>query len=259
VPIIGSLCFEILMKIYLNCTANLGDFVQSLPVLSGLYKEYGPIDFYIRHEMRKFCGLKEFLMYQDIFNKVEFDDEVREAVDSVYILSSWTREDKNDPNRPIETCRYENWLKDNYKFRFDVNDSFEIKFPDVDIELKDNYYVGDRWYTPDIDARRECHVLAHLDKFEFIDYKNTLLTNCYIIKKSSLPFITNFTGIGMIADLLNKETYVVWRAEDWKPEFRNGNDISWDNGKNINKIFEKHFYLNRRARLVHSNDLEDLL
>jgi hypothetical protein len=63
----------------------------------------------------------------------------------------------------------------------------------------------------------------------------------------------------MIADLLNKECYVVWKAEDWKPEFRVGDNISWDNGKDINKIFEKHFYLNRKAKLVHANDLQKLL
>ena len=41
------------MKIYLNCTANLGDFVQSLPVLSGVAQKYGKIDFLIRDDMNK--------------------------------------------------------------------------------------------------------------------------------------------------------------------------------------------------------------
>jgi len=249
------------MKVYLNSTANLGDFVQALPVLSGLTKKYGKIDFIIRREMKKFKGIKEFLMYQDLFTDVNFDDDVFMYGD-MCILSSWTREDKNDSNRPIETCRYENWLKDHYKAEFDVDDAFEIKFPDCDIEVKDAYYVGDRWAGPNIDDRRETKVLSYLDQlgdFEFLDYENDLLTNCYIIKKSTKPFITNFTGIGMIADLLNKECYVVWKAEDWKPEFRNGDNISWDNGKDIDKIFEKHFYLNRKAKLVHANNLQHIL
>lgn len=250
------------MKIYLNCTANLGDFVQALPVLSGLKKSgYAPIDFIIRHEMRKFKGIKEFLMYQDIFNSVEFDDEV--FMSGVTILSSWTREDKNDPNRPIETCRYENWLKDVDKMKFEVDDEFEIKYPNLNLPIAtDCYYVGDRWSGPQIDDRRETGVLAGLGGYGdmcFLDYNDDLLTNCYYIKESSKPFITNFTGIGMIADLLNKETYVVWKAEDWAPEFRRGDDISWDNGKNIQQVFEKHFYLNRKAKLVHANDLGKLL
>lgn len=243
------------MKIYLNCTANLGDFVQSLPVLSGVYQQYGPIEFYIRHEMRKFRGLREFLMYQGLFSGVYFDDEELEVQPPIHILSSWTREDRGAPARPIETCRYENWLKDNYRLRFDVDDQFQIQYPQCDIELRDTYYVGDRWWTPDIDARREVNVLSYLSEYEFLDYNNDILTNCYIIKESQRPFITNFTGVGMIADLLNKECYVVWRAEDWKPEFRRGRDISWDNGKNIQLIFEKHFYLDRKAQLVHADDL----
>ena len=86
-----------------------------------------------------------------------------------------------------------------------------------------------------------------------------MLTNCYIIKNSQKPFISNFNGVGIMADLLNKETLVVWKAEDWKPEYRVGDDVSWDNGKNIDKVFEKHFYLNRKARLVHASELGKVL
>ena len=63
----------------------------------------------------------------------------------------------------------------------------------------------------------------------------------------------------MLADLLDKECYVVWKAEDWKPEFRNGDNISWDNGKDINTIFEKHFYLDRKAKLVHASELSETI
>jgi hypothetical protein len=83
--------------------------------------------------------------------------------------------------------------------------------------------------------------------------------NAYIIKNLKKPFITNFTGVGIMSDLLNKESYCVWKAEDWNPEFRVGDDISWDNGKNIKQIFEKHFYQNRKGRLVHANGLEGLM
>jgi len=250
------------MRIYLNCTANLGDFVQSLPVLSGLKKSgHGPIEFVIRNEMSKFKGIKEFLMYQDIFESVEYDSDL--FMQNPTILSSWTREDKNDPNRPIETCRYENWLKDNYKLDFEVDDDFEIKYPKLDLPIEQQcYYVGDRWSGPQIDDRRATGVLSNLGGYQdmaFLNYDDDLLTNCYYIKESTKPFITNFTGIGMIADLLNKETYVVWKAEDWNPEFRKGDDVTWDNGKGIQQVFEKHFYLNRKSKLVHATELKGLL
>ncbi len=253
------------MIIYLNCTANLGDFVQSLPVISGIVKENGKVTFIIRHEMKKFNGIKQFLMYQDLFDEVCFDDEVQHLNgQQAIILSSWTREDKNHPDRPIETCRYENWMRDRFpQIKFEVDDSFVLKFPDYFYKLDENkYVVGDRWNGPEIDTRRKTNVLSFLEdesKFFFLDYNKTLLENCYIIASSNKPFITNFTGIGMIGDLLNKECFVVWSAEDWNPEFRKGNDVIWDNGKNIEKVFEKHFYLSRKAKLVHKTDLKNLL
>jgi hypothetical protein len=250
------------MKAYVSGTSNLGDFLNGYPVYSGLAKSAGgTMSLIIKKEMRKFKGLKEFLMYQGIFDEVNFDDEVFMYGD-IMQLSSWPiREDKSDPNRPIETCRYENWVRDRYpSIQFEVDDNVCLKAPDLDIEIKDTYYVGDRWGVGDIDDRREVNILAHLDKYEFIDYNNDMLTNTYIIKNLKKPFITNLTGVGMLADLCNVPLYCVWKPEDWKPEWRVGdNDVSWDNGKNIDKVFEKHFYLNRKGKLVHAKDLEALL
>jgi hypothetical protein len=246
------------MKIYLNGTANLGDFLNGLPVLSGISKSYGKFDLIIKHEMRKFNGIKEFLVYQDIFSSVEFDDDL--FFTGATHMSSWPiREDKNNLWRPIETCRYENFMKDNHHMKFQVDDDFTVKTPEYDITVKDAYYVGDRWAVGDIDNRRETHVLSHLKDCEFIDFDRTMLENAYIIKNLKKPFITNFTGVGMLADLCNVPLYCVWKAEDWKPEFRVGDDVSWDDGKDINKVFEKHFYLDRKAKLVHAKDLESLL
>jgi hypothetical protein len=246
------------MKIYLNGTANLGDFLNGLPVLSGISKSYGNFDLIIKKEMRKFNGIKEFLMYQDLFTSVEFDDDL--FFTGATHMSSWPiREDKNDPNRPIETCRYENFMKDVNQMKFQVDDDFTVKTPEYNITVKDAYYVGDRWAVGDIDTRRETHVLSHLKDCEFIDFNRPMLENAYIIKNLKKPFITNFTGVGMLADLCNVPLYCVWKAEDWKPEFRVGDDVSWDDGKDINKVFEKHFYLNRKAKLVHTKELNNLL
>jgi hypothetical protein len=247
------------MKIILSGTANLGDFLNALPVMSGISKSYGKFDLIVRHEMKKFNGLKEFLLFQDLFSSVEFDDDIFVSGD-IKQMSSWPiREDKSDSNRPTETCRYENFMKDNYKMEFDVDDKFVVVTPEYDIEVKDAYYVGDRWAVGDIDTRRETHVLSHLTDCEFIDFNRPMLENAYIVKNLKKPFITNFTGVGMLADLCDIPLYCVWKAEDWKPEHRIGNDVSWDNGKNIQQVFEKHFYLNRKAKLVHANDLQALL
>jgi len=58
------------MKIYVTGTANLGDFLNSMPVLSGVSKSYGKYSLIIKGSMKKFKGIKEFLMYQDyLFEK----------------------------------------------------------------------------------------------------------------------------------------------------------------------------------------------
>ena len=247
------------MKLYLNTTANLGDFLNAMPVMSGLVKSTNEkLHLIVKSDLQKFKGFKDFLMYQGIFEEVEFDSDV--FVMGVKQLSSWTREDKNDPNRPIETCRYENFLKDTYGLQFDVDDAFEIKFPNLDIPVNpDVNYVGDRWSVGNVDSRRASHTLSYLKDCEFIDYNNDLLTNAYIIKTSNKPFITSISGVSVLADLLNKESYAVWKAEDWNPEFRVGDNITWDNGKDINQVFAKHYYGNRKMKLVHDKDLKDLL
>lgn len=232
------------MLVYLNCTANLGDFINSLPVLSGLSKKYGKIHFIIRHEMFKFSGIQDFLMYQGIFSAVEFDTSVS-VKDRPVILSSWTREDRQNPMRPIETCRYQNWLIDNYRLEFDVDDDFYLSVKDCNVVVKNTIYGGDRWSGPDIDTRRRSWVLGHLPGIEFLDYSNDLMTNAYIIRKSPDPFISTFTGISAIADLLGKSQFVLY-----------GNDIEfWDN-KPIEYSFAKHYYGNRNSRLMSLKDFE---
>lgn len=239
-----------LMLIYLNCTANLGDFLNALPVLSGIYKEWNPrgekINFIIRNELRRIKGIKEFLMYQGIFNSVEFDDEVAIFGECI-LLSSWTREDNDVEYRPIETARYANYLNDNYsQLPFKVDDNFLLKVPEkMDVEIKNTYYCGDRWDGIGIDARRKSNTLKDIDKVTFLDYNNDMLTNAYIIKNCKNPFISTFTGISNIADLLNKKQIVLW-----------GDDIAnWDN-KPITYSFNKHYYGNRNSHLMYKGDFE---
>ena len=258
---IGLLFLEIIMKIQISSTANLGDFLSALPILSGIsIQEKKKIHLIIRKEMRKFKRLKELRMFQDIFEEVSFEDEIF-LYNQPIMLSSWARYDRNDPNRPIETCRYENWLKDHYGYMVQSDDNFTIKYNKLNSPVEqDKYYVGDRWSVGDIDVRRKTEVLSHLEgNFVFIDYNNDLLTNCYYISESPKPFITNMTGVSVLADLLNKEQYIVWKAEDWNPEFRKGDNISWDNGFDIDTIFQKHYYGNRKSKLIHANELDKIL
>ena len=234
------------MRIYLSSTANLGDFLNALPVLSGISKVEGKFELIIKGEMKKFNGIQEFLMYQDLFSEVTFDSDVW-MYGAIINLSSWTREDKGHPDRPIETCRYENWLRDNYKnLEFKVDDDFILKVKDYEsLTWNPGYYAGDRWSGPGIDGRRQSNTLQHLANVTFLDYNKPLMENAYYIKNCNDPFISTFTGISGIADLLNKKQIVLW-----------GDDIrNWDN-KPITYSFEKHYYGNRNSRLMYIGDFE---
>lgn len=246
------------MIIYVYDTISLGDFLNSMPVLSGIAKNVGnKINLLIRPEMERFNGILELLRYQSIFNSVHFVNQ-NPHDGKVYMLSSVTREDKNFSARPTETCRYENHFRDNYNISFDVDDDFILEVPTIDIEIKDTYYVGDRW-TNNSDSRRTDNNLTFLDNVEFVNYNNSLMINTAIIKNLRKPFITTFTGIAVIADLMNVDSYVVWKPEIWAPEYRNGDNILWDGGKNIDQVFAKHFYLNRKSKLVHKLNLLEKL
>lgn len=238
------------MNIYLNCTANLGDFMNAYPVLSGLAKQE-KIDLVIRHEMSKFKHIRELLYYQGIFNSVEFDNS--QSTNNYLVLSSWTRMDKNSSIRPVETCRYENWLRDQYILDFEVDDDCTIDIPDISVDSHDDLIiVGDRWGTEldvAVDARRRSHVVRNgcnidHEQFFYLDYTRSIFENCAIIKNNPNKFVTTFTGIGIIADLMRKDTIVCW-DEDMRV---------WD-GKPVEFDWERHYYANRNSRLCHVKDL----
>ena len=242
------------MKIKIDCTANLGDFCNALPVISGISKyAKEKIHLIIRPEMRKFNGIKEFLKYQDMIEDVDFSDDLLVFGD-VMTISSWTRMEQEEADRPIETCRYENWVNDNYRMLFQVDDDFEIQVEPIDVEdVTDKTIIGDRWSAkqdPSVDTRRNTNVVEHganpdPSKVFYLDYTKPIMHNLNIIKNNPNPFITTFTGIGIIADLMKKDTIVCW-DEDMR---------MWD-GHPVEFDFKRHYYGNRKAILVHVKELK---
>lgn len=234
------------MQIFFRDPPNLGDFLNVIPVLSGIYKSTGEqIEFVLRQDMKKFNGIKEFLKYQDMFSDVLFDDEIFSFGDPPVMMSSWTREDKKNPLRPIETCRYENNTNDYYPhLKFEVDDSFILKVPELNLPIADTFYIGDRWFGADIDTRRKSGMLSHLDKGVFLDYNRPMMENAYLIKNSKFPFVSTFTGVSNIADLLNVKHLVIYDDEL----------KTWDS-KPIQYSFEKHYYGDRNGKLLYLNDL----
>ena len=236
------------MKVEIRHTINIGDFLNAFPVLSGLSKYTNEkIDLLVRGEMKRFNGFKEFIKYQDCINSVTFDDEYIIMNYEGISLSSITREDKENNNRPTETCRYENWVNDHYRMLFEVDDDFVLQVEDLGLPVDvDKRYVGDRWAGPLIDGRRASGSLSHLDNVHFLDYNRPLMENAYIIKHCNKPFISAFTGTAVMADLMNVDQLVLW-TDDLR---------MWDN-KPIEASFQKHFYGNRKSKLLYLGDFEE--
>lgn len=235
-----------MIRIFMPMSGNVGDTLNVLPVLSGIHKSTGhAISLVVRDKMKIFNGLKELLMMQNCICSVKFESDVK--VDNTYNIISLVDDFTQHPTRPWETVRLEESFRRQYNIDFEVDDNFILTTPEI-VADPDRFLVGDRMMHRDMDQRRKFNVLEQSGKFpvektRFIDYNMSMAYNAALIKASSRPILTTFTGISVIADLLNKEQIVFW-----------GDDLkNWDN-KPIEYSFNKHFYRDRKSKLMYLGD-----
>jgi hypothetical protein len=249
------------MFIYIDREDSLGDFLNAYPVIQGLYNSYGKLNIISKSVNKRFNGFREFLMYQGIFENVYFDDEIQIPNDVILLhkIDDFSTNEKTNINQPKDTFRYGQFMKKQYGLNFEIDDKATLIYPEFDIQIEDTYYVGDRWANIHQDGRRATNVLSYLNGLQFIDYNRPILENCYILKNLKRPFITNFTGIANLADLLYINTYIVWKPEDWAPQYRRSGDVVWDDASNINDVFGRHIYKDRNCKLVHASELPNIL
>lgn len=230
---------------------NLGDFANCLPALSGFYKLTGhKMSFSICDRLQRFVGLKELLLAQEMFSDVKFMHE--ESLPDRYIVIDDQDQEENLGHIPTATFKYANSIRKGYGIQFDIDDEFELNIPKLDIDyMTDKVLVGDRWSSndaPDVDTRRYSYmikdsgILNHKDTF-YLDYTKDLLYNCSLIKYNPNPFVTTFTGIGILADMMRKDQYIVW-----------GDDLHNWNNKPIEYSFKMHYFMNRNSKLVYIKD-----
>jgi len=228
-------------------TANLGDFCNCLPVLSGIYKKYGKISLIIQNDMQKFNGIKEFLLAQEMFNVVAFEYEVSKITGEILPFNSWVPDIKINDIRPIETCRYEILFKTRYNLEFNTDDDFILNVPYEPVDIID-YVIGDRCAITTSDKRRKCGLLEFSGKFNdgvFLDYSKPILYNLNLIKKSTNNFITTTTGISVIVDLMHIQQDIYYDDEM----------VNWDNRNNIEDTFTRHYYKNRKSKMKYLEPL----
>jgi len=227
------------MKLYAqHGTRNMGDFLNCLPVLSGIYKQYGKIDLVIQDDMECFNGFIDLLAYQDIFNSVRFQKETSGLSQHLW-FNSWVNEVDYDGINPIETTRYEKYIKHVSGLNFDIDSKFELQIPYLNID-KFNVVVGDRCSKTTVDTSRPSEVLKTSGKFNdafYLDFSRSCIYNANVIKQSN-KFITMFTGISILADLMNVPLDLYY----------NKDLDGWQN-QSIDYSYTKHFYMNRKSTL----------
>jgi hypothetical protein len=227
------------MKLYAqHGSSNMGDFLNCLPVLSGIYKQYGKIDLVIQDSMEKFNGFIDLLSYQDIFNTVTFQKETPELSDYIW-FNSWVNGVEYDGINPIETTRYEKYIKHVSGIQFNIDSEFELKIPHLNIGKFDTV-IGDRCSKTTVDTSRPSEVLKNSGKFNdsfYLDFSRSCIYNANVIKQSN-KFITMFTGISILADLMNVplEVYYTKELDGWQ-------------NQPIQYSYMKHFYANRKSTL----------
>lgn len=231
---------------------NLGDFANCLPALSGFYKQFEQkLSFSICDRLQRFKGIKELLLEQEMFCEVKFMHEESSYLN--YVLIDDTGSDDGANNSPLATARYANFIRKTYDIEFDIDEDFQLNVPIIDNEYEDCILVGDRWSAneaPDVDTRRYSNMIKQSGKLNhkktfYLDYTKDLLYNCSLIKSNPNVFVTTFTGIGILADLMKKDQYITW-----------GDDIrNWDN-KPIQHSFDLHYFKNRNSKLIYIDDLD---
>jgi hypothetical protein len=233
---------------------NLGDFAHCLPVLSGLHKRVEEkLSFVICDRLQRFRGLKELLLAQDIFEEVLFVSELKTGPQQCILLDD-TGTDEGYGDRPIAVQKTYTFIRDTFKIDFECDDDFILKFPDVLIYNQWNkIIIGDRWSpkdAPDVDTRRYSNLIEASgcipkDKAHYLDYTRDLIYNLNLIKYNSKPFVTTFTGIGILADLMKKDLFVLW-DEDMR---------NWQ-GLPVEHDFDLHYYKNRNGKLKYIKDFK---
>ena len=243
-----------MITVYSPRIHNLGDFSHCLPALSGLYNKYQTeISFGICDRLQCFNGIKDLLLHQDMFGEVFFMSE-RPVVDNYIIVDDSGRDSDENINSKA-AYRNVNFLNDNYNLGIEIDNDFELQVPyfcNIDY-FEDKLLVGDRWppdQCPTVDLRRQHSVLKNSGKFngsniQYLDYSRDLVYNCSIIKYNPNPFYTTFTGVGILSDLMNKETYVMW-----------DDDMRMWNGEPVENDFDLHYFKNRKSHLRYIKEHE---
>lgn len=231
----------------------LGDFCHCLPVLSGLYKKTGEkIILGIPLEMKRFRGIVQLLQEQEMFESVYFlYDNPKDGDIIIRYDSGWNSE------YTIVPIGCQVIKKSIPQFDFDIDSDFELSVPRYDIDYhEDKFIAGDRWSPlddPKLDTRKDWNVIKENiindKRMIYLNYNNSLLHNCSLIKYNPNPIITTITAVPILSELMNKPTVVLWSDKFMK----RWGDFS---GETTDSIMQLHHFSNRKVKMVNFSDFD---
>lgn len=236
------------MHVSIVAGSHLGDFFNIFPVVSGIHKMYNEkLDFTIPVDFNdKFPTLREFLEHQPMFNSVAFSNErnyqgiqihgFRRKIDKPYVMP-----------RPGETYRAQKNAELDNKMTIVVDDDFEFVVPELNLDWDTSKdLVGERSHHSRRHQRKEYFLgpSGHFNDCLFLDYNDSILINAWKVKKCQGVFVSTFTGISVMADLMKKNHVVAWDQESVDDCLLDSPD--WT----VEKMFNRHYYGNRKAQLI---------
>lgn len=229
--------------------SHLGDFFNILPVVGGVYKMNNkePIDFVIPVEFNeKFPSLREFLLHQPMFKSVSFSNETQ--YQGLLIHGYRLKFDKPYPMAiPGETYRAKRNVETDYRIEIKVDEDFELIVPDLNLDFDTTKnLVGERSQHSRRHQRKEYFLKpsGYFDDCLFLDYNDSMTVNAWKIKNCQGVFISTFTGISVMADLMKKRHVVAWDQESVDDCLLDG--TSWT----VEKMYDRHYFRDRKGQLL---------
>ncbi len=241
-------------KYYHNRLSNVGDFVYCLFVFEYLNRKHSlTFDLRIPNNFeRRIPGFCDLFRYQPYINSCDY-------VKNEKNISDFTEFDlSNNAYDTFYAQYFVNYFCETLGVECDYNKDFELHIPNLTNQEDLDFYsnkiiVGDRMSNA-LDRRRSHHLLRRSCRFEGSDYFYVnetfpFLVNCAIIKASKHPFHSTWTGISIIANMMNKELILYYddQIEQWpKNTVVKGVHSSTDKVYNYNDMFHRHYLTERQ-------------
>lgn len=185
-------------------TGTLGDFATQLPLLCAIKHKYGFLHLSLPKKYLHFNGLKEFLLYQDFVDIVDFDDITGDIDIQAHAC------DLPRPSRARYSLN---------KFNIEIQDDLKLKFKDIHIpsDLLNRPIVIDK-NTPanNRPIMQKCG-LFDTNYYQYLTFDNiqNINYNLNICLKTRYPIYSCLTGFPVLLQYFSSiDLNIIWFSRE---------------------------------------------